>query len=120
MFTAENAQTRKGWLTSGGTLGIVSFLIRSIAIINIALLIVDEKFPAYTGFFRHGVIGKVVILWLIATSFLLPLLGGFQARRAISDRTFRNAAIVDATLATTWCAVFWLTVLYSFTHTAMI
>jgi len=99
---------------------LTSLAIRTIAIVNIGVLIIDTVWPYYVAFLRHGITGRVVVGWFIVTSLLLPILGVLQVRHAASNTVGRGSAIVDAALATAWLASFWLAVFYAFAHTPII
>ncbi len=101
---------------------IISHLIvRLIAAINIAHLVVETLYPVYYRMLRQTNLSDAILEWYVISSLLLPLYVGFEAWWMLrKSRLEIKSLIIDTAFVILWFITLWGGALYVFTHSTTI
>jgi hypothetical protein len=92
-------------------------LVRLVAAVNLVDIGLETAFPKYARTVANGPFGGITTAWMGLSSLLLPLYVGFEGWWMRKGKVENSKALwIDATFAVAWFLVFWVGVLYVFTH----
>src|SRR5262245_3564929 len=94
-------------------LRLLQLMVRLAAILNLAEFALEASIPRLARAVTNGPIGGAAAVWMVLSSFLLPVCVGLEAvwmqKRGMETTSLR----IDAVLAVSWFIVFWISLLYT-------
>lgn len=105
-----------GLIRSGFKPIIGHYIVRVVAVLNIADLIFGTYSTAYYRF-SEAHLGKTIMVWYLLSSFALPLYVFGEAVILRKIRTEYKEILIDGIFAIGWFVALWGSALYSLFHT---
>ena len=92
-------------------------LLRLIAVVNLIEVGLELAYPPFGRAVANGPFAIFGDAWLVITSIALPVFVVLESTWLQEAGARRKAVLIDAFFAIAWFLVFWIGVLYAFTHT---
>jgi len=102
--------------TKWSTTRLPHLLIRSIAVVNLIDAGLEFVYPRYGHALANGPFVMFVVVWFVVTSIALPVFVVVESTWIREKRVSLRAVRIDAVFAVAWFLVFWISMLYAFTH----